>query len=52
MSDVAYTSKIRIEREQGPARLAYLPSETEPVKFGFHGAVAEQKRQLPRRRRF
>ncbi len=41
MSDVAYTSKIRIERERGPARLAYLPAETEPVKFGVHGAVAE-----------
>ncbi len=41
MSDVAYTSKIRIERERSPARLAYLPAETEPVKFGVHGAVAE-----------
>ncbi len=41
MSDVAYTSKIRIERERGPARLAYLPAETAPVKFGVHGAVAE-----------
>ncbi|MEO8073832.1 MAG: hypothetical protein ABI686_11405 [Acidobacteriota bacterium] len=41
MSEIAYTSKIRIERETGPNRLAYLPAESEPVKFGVHGAVAE-----------
>ena len=41
MSKVSYISKVRIERETGPNRLAYLPAESEPVKFGVHGAVAE-----------
>ena len=40
MSQVVYVSKVRIERESGPSRLAYLPAETEPVRFGVHGAVA------------
>lgn len=41
MSEAAYVSRVRIEREKGPIRLAYLPAEEEPVKFGVHGAVAE-----------
>jgi len=36
-----YVSNVRIERVKGPARLAYLPAEAEPVRFGVHGAVAE-----------
>ncbi|RMF64596.1 MAG: hypothetical protein D6743_09145 [Calditrichaeota bacterium] len=41
MSNVAYVSNIRIEREQGPLRFAHLPAESQPVKFGVHGAIAE-----------
>ncbi|HEV3467860.1 MAG TPA: hypothetical protein VG148_00955 [Pyrinomonadaceae bacterium] len=41
MSEVVYTSRIRIERQVGPLRLAYLPAEGEPVRFGVHGAIAE-----------
>lgn len=41
MSDVVYVSKIRIERERGPLRLAYLPAEAAPVRFGVHGAIAK-----------
>ncbi len=41
MSDVVYTSQIRIERQVGALRLAYLPAESEPVRFGVHGAIAE-----------
>jgi hypothetical protein len=40
MSEVAYTSKVRIERLKGPLRLAHLPAESAPVRFGVHGAVA------------
>jgi hypothetical protein len=41
MSDVVYTSEVRIERLRGPLRLAYLPAEDDPVSFGVHGAVAD-----------
>jgi len=41
MADVAYTSRVRIERVRGPLRRAFLPAETHPVLFGVHGAVAE-----------
>jgi len=40
MSQVVYTSDVRIERQRGPLRLAYLPAEKEPVTFGVHGAIA------------
>ena len=40
MNEVAYRSEVRIERVKGPQRLAWLPAESEPVKFGTHGAVA------------
>ena len=41
MAEVAYTSKVRIERIKGPIRLAYLPGESQPVTFSVHGAIAE-----------
>jgi len=41
VSDVAYTSNVRIERVKGPLRLAYLPGEAQPVTFSVHGAIAE-----------
>ncbi len=41
MTKVAYISHVRIERERGPLRFAYLPAEPQPVSFGVHGAVAE-----------
>ncbi len=40
MSKVVYTSSVRIERERGPIRRAWLPGEKDPVIFGVHGAVA------------
>jgi len=40
-SKVAYTSRVRIVRQSGPMRLAYLPAEAEPVNFGVHSEVAE-----------
>jgi hypothetical protein len=40
MSDVVYVSHVRIERQAGPLRQAYLPAERLPVTFGVHGAVA------------
>jgi hypothetical protein len=47
MSDVVYTSRIRIERVKGPLRLAYLPGESQPVRFSAHGAIAEHYKVDP-----
>ena len=47
MSDVVYVSKARIERKQGPTRIAYLPGEPQPVIFSVHGAIAEHYRMDP-----
>lgn len=41
MAEVAYQSKVRVERVKGSLRHAWLPEEKEPVKFSTHGAVAE-----------
>jgi hypothetical protein len=41
MSEVVYTSNVRIERRKGPLRLAYLPGEPQPVSFSVHGAIAK-----------
>ena len=41
MGDVVYVSTSRIERKQGPLRIAHLPGESQPVIFSVHGAVAK-----------
>ena len=41
MVEVAYVSKVRLERRKGPLRLAYLPGEEKPVTFSVHGAIAK-----------
>jgi hypothetical protein len=41
VSDVVYTSRVRLERRRGPLRIAYLPGESHPVTFSVHGAIAE-----------
>ncbi len=47
MADVAYVSRVRIERVKGPLRRAHLPAEPEPVLFGVHGAVAQHYKAPP-----
>jgi hypothetical protein len=47
MATVAYTSKIHIERRNGPLRVAYLPGEAQPVIFSVHGAIAEHYKVDP-----
>jgi len=44
---VVYRSKVRIERERGPMRRAYLPAEQQPVIFGVHSEVAEHYNVSP-----
>jgi hypothetical protein len=40
MGEVKYRSEVRVERVQGPVRLAYLPAESNPVTFSVHSAIA------------
>lgn len=40
MSDVAYASRVRVERMEGKTRRAYIPPNEEQVLFGVHGEVA------------
>jgi hypothetical protein len=40
-AEVAYTSRVKIERVKGPLRRAYLPQEPAPVFFGVHSEIAE-----------
>jgi hypothetical protein len=47
MSEVIYTSKIRIERKAGPLRVAHLPGEAQPVVFSVHGAIAKHYKVDP-----
>jgi hypothetical protein len=44
---VVYRSKVRIERERGPMRRAYLPAEQQPVVFGVHSEVAQHYHVSP-----
>jgi len=46
-NQVVYTSRVRIERQIGPIRLAWLPAEKEPVVFGVHSEVAEHYKVPP-----
>jgi hypothetical protein len=41
MSNVVYTSRVRIVRKAGPLRIATLPGEAQPVAFSVHGAIAQ-----------
>ncbi len=41
MGEVAYVSKVRIERKKGPLRVAHLPGEAQPVVFSVHGGIAK-----------
>jgi len=44
---VVYRSRVRIERQRGPMRLAYLPAEKAPVTFGVHSEIAEHYKVSP-----
>jgi len=41
MAEVVYISDVRLERQKGPLRLAYLPGEKNPVVFSVHGGIAK-----------
>jgi hypothetical protein len=40
MADIVYRAEIPITRVKGPLRIATLPAESAPVRFGTHGPIA------------
>jgi hypothetical protein len=46
-NDIVYTSRVRIVREKGPHRVAYLPAEKDPVEFGVHSEIAQHYKVSP-----
>ena len=40
MGEVVYRAEIPLTRVKGALRLAQLPTEPVPVRFGTHGAIA------------
>lgn len=45
--DIVYVSKVRIERDRGPLRRAWLPTEDKPIIFGVHSEIAEHYKVDP-----
>ena len=42
-----YISRVRIVRERGPIRKAFLPAEAQPVIFGTHDEIREHYGTAP-----
>ena len=40
MAEVAYVSRVHLERKRGPWRVAELPGEASPVHFSVHDEIA------------
>ena len=40
MGEVVYRARIPLTRVKGPLRLAQMPNEPDPVRFGTHGPIA------------
>ncbi len=52
MGDIIHVSRIRIHKDKGPIRRAYIESFSEPVRFGVHGGIKhfyglEPEEELP-----
>jgi hypothetical protein len=47
VDDAKYVSRVRVVRERGPLRRAYLPQEPEPIVFGTHDEVREHYGTAP-----
>ena len=41
MPNIAYVSRVHLERKTGPLRVARLPGEETPVKFSVHDEIAK-----------
>jgi len=39
MRELIHVSRIRIEKDKGPVRRAYIEAFPEPVRYGVHGGI-------------
>ena len=42
---VVHTSRLRIEKHEGPHRTAHIESFPEPIHFGIHGGIKQFTRK-------
>lgn len=52
MAELIHVSRIRIVKDKGPVRRAYIENFPEPVRFGVHGGIkkfygVEPEEELP-----
>jgi hypothetical protein len=52
MADLIHTSKVKIVKDKGSVRRAYIEPFSEPVRYGVHGGLkkfygVEQEEELP-----
>jgi hypothetical protein len=52
MREIIHTSKVKIVKDKGPLRRAYIEHFEEPVRYGLHGGIkqfygVEPEEELP-----
>ena len=52
MGEIIHVSKVRVTKEKGPVRHAYIENFPEPVRYGLHGGLrkfygVEPEEELP-----
>jgi hypothetical protein len=52
MGELIHVSRIRIEKDKGPLRRAYIEAFPEPIRFGVHSGIkkfygVEPEEELP-----
>jgi hypothetical protein len=52
MGELIHTSRVKIVKDKGPERRAYIEPFAEPVRYGVHGGIKkfygmESKEELP-----
>ncbi|MBI4459229.1 MAG: hypothetical protein HY648_04115 [Acidobacteria bacterium] len=52
MAELIHISHVKIQKDKGPVRRAYIENFPEPVRYGLHGGIrefygVEPKEELP-----
>ncbi len=52
MGELIHTSRVKIYKDKGPMRRAYIENFSQPLRFGVHGGIkkfygVEPKEELP-----